>query len=107
MLSTQVLLVIYYLGFGYAIFLGWAGIAFEVLLNARSEEKRARLRRIGRALLVIGVAHPALAFTGRDVVRQLRTDHDDEPVRPTRAADALAALSLVLAVPPCVFAVAT
>ena len=80
MLGTETYLALFYLGFGFVIFLGWAAIADE-LNKSLEPSSRARLRRLAVALAVGGVVHPALALAGRDIAGQLgRTDGPRDPL---------------------------
>lgn len=97
MLTFEVKLVLYYIGFGYLIVLAWLSLAGDVLL-ARAEDQRRRLRTIASAFLIAGVLHPAFALAGRDLIRQLRVPAGDpQPKIPTRSLDVTVLASVAVA----------
>ena len=71
----------------YAVFtlpacLVWAAFqdAVRVARTSQSPEPRKRLRRAADALVLAGLAHPALAFAGLDLMRQVSMgDFAEEP----------------------------
>ena len=88
-------LVVYYIGVGFLSVLGW-GILAQQLNEVLTSRQRKRLRRIGHVLLAIGLAHPAIALTGRDVLRQLQYGVGLAKAS-TPGADAAAVASLLVA----------
>lgn len=82
MLSTETFLVLYYLGYGFVIFLGWACIVDAS--GAPSEpSRRIWLHRLAVGLAIVGVLHPALALAGRDIAVELgRSDGLSDPKAP-------------------------
>lgn len=104
MLGTETALALYYVGFGFVIFLGWAAIADE--LNRTVEPvRRNKLYRLAVGLALAGVLHPGFALAGRDIAVQLgRVDGPPDPGgdRTIRVANwgvvvALSLVALVLA----------
>lgn len=96
--TTATTVAIYYLGFGFVIFLGWACIALEPLASPGADRRR-RLHRLAVALSVAGVLHPALALAGRDIAAQLgRADgpHDPRARRTLLVTSSALAIALVL-----------
>lgn len=100
MLSTDALLIVYYLGLGFVALLGWAAIAQD-LNNPFDEPRRESWNRTSAILAIVGLAHPALPFIARDIARQTARN-DDETERPTSPfvtlATACAAGSIAVAV---------
>lgn len=70
MLTTETFLALYYLGFGFVIFLLWAVIAQEAD-DALAPSRRRRLHQLAFGLATVGVLHPGLALAGRDLAVQL------------------------------------
>lgn len=71
---------LYYLGFGFVILLCWAPAVHT--LNAGLPADRApRYLRLAVAVAGVGLAHPVLVFTARDVVQQLRAELPVEGAR--------------------------
>ena len=105
MLGTDISLVLYYLGGGFVIFLGWAAVAGEPD-RAIGPRPRARLHQLALGLAVAGLLHPAFALAGRDLAVQLgRTEgvHDKRSPATVRLTTiglvvSIAAGALVLAV---------
>lgn len=78
-LGTETLLLMFYLGFGFVILLGWAAIADE-LNRPLTSAARIRFRRLALVFAVAGLLHPAFALAGRDVAAQLaRADGPTDP----------------------------
>lgn len=101
MLSTDALLVLYYVGFGFVALLGWAAIAGD-LNEPFDDQRRTSWNRAALIVAFVGIAHPALPLIARDIARQTaRPDDGDEPI-PTTAlvtiSTACAALSIAGAV---------
>lgn len=97
MLPTEAALVMYYLGLGYLIFLGWAGVMVDVTLGATLSRPAAR--RLARGMSVVGVVHPALALAGVDVARQLQrqTEADTDDTATAQLAYVCLAVATALA----------
>ena len=86
----------YYVTIGFLGLLLWAGVG-STLIEPLHGSRRTRVRSIGAALLLVGIAHPMFAFAGRDVLRDLqRADRVDDPHTPR--ADVLVIISSVIAV---------
>jgi hypothetical protein len=81
LLSTDALLIVYYLGLGFVALLGWAAIAQD-LSKPFDERRRESWNRTSAILAIAGLAHPALPFIARDIARQAAR-HDDETERST------------------------
>ena len=95
-LSQEAFLTIYYLGYGFVIFLAWVCITGTP--NRPADHHRRRV--LQRLAAVAGVLHPALALTGRDIAAQLAaTDGQPDPNadRITGLTNLGLAVSLVLA----------
>jgi hypothetical protein len=76
-LNTNELLMIYYIGFSFPIFLLWACFADTYDTTSESRDRR---RGVSMALAAIGLAHPALAWCALDIARQLnRPEWQTEP----------------------------
>ncbi|MGQ0617800.1 MAG: hypothetical protein ACT4PW_12555 [Acidimicrobiia bacterium] len=100
MLSATHRLLLFYLGFGYVVLFGWAALAADVLY-APTPEARRRPERIGRLLVLAGLAHPALVLAGRDIIRQARqadAGPEDGPASATATGKVDAALAASLTV---------
>lgn len=83
MLGTDISLVLYYLGGGFVIFLGWAAVAGEPD-RATRPRPRARLHQLALGLAVAGLLHPGFALAGRDLAVQLgRTEGVRDQRSPT------------------------
>lgn len=97
MLPIEAALVMYYLGLGYLIFLGWASVMVEVTLRATLSRPAAR--RLARGMSVVGVVHPGLALAGVDVARQLQrqTDADADDTATAQLAYACLAVATAIA----------
>lgn len=79
MLSTETFLALYYLGYGFVIFLGWACIV-DASGAPGEPSRRDRLHRLAVGLAIVGVLHPAFALAGRDIAVQLgRSDGLSDP----------------------------
>ena len=101
MLSTDALLIVYYLGLGFVALLGWAAIAQD-LNKPFDEPRRESWNRTSAILAIAGLTHPALPFIARDIARQAaRDDGGIEIERPTSPfvtlATACAAVSIAAA----------
>jgi len=70
-MNREGMLLIYYGGFGFAIFLGWAATVGAEINSDLTAVRRVRFDRAARALALVGLLHPALAMTGLDIARQL------------------------------------
>lgn len=70
MLTTETFLALYYLGYGFVIFLGWACLT-DSSSGPLTSARTRRLRRGVIGLAVLGVVHPAFALAGRDLASQL------------------------------------
>jgi hypothetical protein len=99
LLSTDALLIVYYLGLGFVALLGWAAIAQD-LGKPFDEPRRGSWNRTSAILAIAGLAHPALPFIARDIARQAARN-DDEIERLTSPfvslATACAAVSVAVA----------
>lgn len=105
MLSTDALLIVYYLGLGFIALLGWAAIAQD-LNKPFDEPRRESWNRTSAILAIAGLTHPALPLIARDIARQAARQ-DGEIERPTSpfvtfatvcAAVSIAAAAVVIAV---------
>lgn len=99
MLSTETFLAVYYLGYGFVIFLGWACLA-DTSDGPGGPNRRDRLHRLARSLVVVGVLHPAAALAARDIAAQLTRPegpHDPRVSRTIRATNGGLALALAVA----------
>ena len=77
MLSTETFLAVYYIGFGFVIFLGWACVT-DTSGSPPDHGRRNRLHRLAVGLAILGVLHPALALAGRDIAAEMgRSDLSD------------------------------
>lgn len=98
MLGPTEIVLIYYLGFGFVILLGWAACHPDRLLD--TDGARRYLRRAALAA-VAGIVHPAIALAARDLIGQvgheLPTGQDIATThrRVATTANACAVLSLV------------
>jgi hypothetical protein len=98
MLGPSETLLMYYLGFGFVILLGWAVAHPDRALD--SDVARRGLRSATLAA-VAGILHPALALAARDIVAQIGQELPAEPSlatthrRATATANACTVLSLV------------
>jgi hypothetical protein len=102
MLIDQTALLCYYLGFGFVACLAWVGLGFEATTKGSEQGPRRWLRRTGRACLILGVLHPVVALTGRDVLRQLQlADQPELRPKPSRLADVVVIVSLLMAAVIC------
>ncbi|MGH9138839.1 MAG: hypothetical protein ACRD0G_17650 [Acidimicrobiales bacterium] len=68
MLGTGARLVLFYLGYGYLVFLGWAAV---ISTTDRSHQPidGTRVRRRATAAAAVGLLHPAFAFAVWDIAR--------------------------------------
>lgn len=94
MFSAPVNLLLYYIGFGYVLFLAWGIIDFD----ASKPHPPPWTRTVTTILLIAGFAHPAAALAAWDLRRQLARDRSDPNARP--------AVSLILIVVSVVIATA-
>ena len=100
-MSTQEALLVFYFGFGFCIFLGWAGFVGDEINHEMTATRRVRYDRTARLLAVVGLLHPGFALCGLDVARQLAqleetpSDHTHTTLR---TAGWGVAISLVVAV---------
>ena len=99
MLGTTETLLVYYLGLGFVVLLGWAACQPDHHL----EEPQAR-RYLRRATLaaILGVIHPAVPLAARDIVGQVGIDLPDtnpdlrrQHARATACANVLAIVSAI------------
>jgi len=88
-------LLVYYFGGGFLTVLGW-GVLAQQLNESLTSPQRTRMRHIAHVLLAVGLAHPAIALTGRDVLRQLQYGVGQDKAS-TPGADAVSAVSLLVA----------
>ena len=103
MLGITETLLVYYLGFGFVVFLGWA--TFHPDRQLEEPQARRYLRRATIAA-VVGIIHPAVPLAARDIIGQVGMDvPDDNPdlhrrhARATTAANVLAVVSAIPLVP--------
>lgn len=100
MLGTTETLLVYYLGLGFVVLLGWAAC----LPDRQLEEPQARryLRR-STVAAIIGIIHPAVPLAARDIIGQVGIDvPDNNPDLRRRHARATAfvnVLAIVSAIP--------
>jgi len=107
LLSTDVLLIVYYLGLGFVALLGWAAIAQD-LNRPFDQRRRATWNRISAVLAIAGLVQPALAFIARDVARQAaREDEEDRRTTSRFVTLATTCAAVSLAVAAAVIAVTT
>jgi hypothetical protein len=99
-MSTQEALLIFYFGFGFCIFLGWAGFVGDEINPQMIALRRVRYDRGARLLAVVGLLHPGLALCGLDVARQLARLEEEPSARSgatLRSAGLGVVISLVVA----------
>jgi hypothetical protein len=100
LLSTDGLLIVYYLGLGFVALLGWVAIAQD-LSKPFDEPRRESWNRASAILAIAGLTHPALPFIARDIARQAARGDEGESDRPTSPfvtlATASAAVSIAVA----------
>jgi hypothetical protein len=70
MIGSSEILLFYYLGLGFTIFLGWVVFAPAPGLGL-SRQAAARYLRWAPFVGIVGVLHPALGFATRDIVDQV------------------------------------
>ncbi len=68
--NTEAFLFIYYVGYGFVIFLLWMCVT-DPSGRAVGPRRRRRLHRLALGLAAAGVIHPVLALAGRDIGQQL------------------------------------
>ncbi|MGH9210251.1 MAG: hypothetical protein ACRD2C_06155 [Acidimicrobiales bacterium] len=101
MLGTSEIVVVYYLGFGYVILLGWAACHPDHQLDVPSA-----VRYLRRSVLVavVGLLHPALTLAARDIIGQGGVELPDEDRdlvhRQQRAINLVNVLAWLSLVPP-------
>lgn len=104
MLNTESFVALYYLGFGFVIFLGWACIP-DASDGRVDSVRRNRLHSLAVGLAVVGVVHPAFALAGRDVAAQLsRPDGPHDPGAPGTVRVTTSGLAVALSVAAIVIA---
>lgn len=81
-LNTEIFVAVYYLGFGFLIFLGWMCI-LDASGPPVDQVRRNRLHRLAVGLATVGLVHPAFALAGRDLAAQL--GRVDGPYNPKAA----------------------
>ncbi len=77
MIGSSEILLFYYLGLGFAIFLGWVLFAPDPGLGL-SPPAAARYLRWAPFVGILGVLHPALGFATRDIVDQVGIELPDD-----------------------------
>ena len=100
MLGTTETLLVYYLGVGFVVFLGWATCHPDRQL----EERQARRYLRGATIAaIVGVIHPAVPLAARDILGQVGIDvpedNHDLHRRHARATTVANVLALVSAIP--------
>jgi hypothetical protein len=100
-LSTTASLALYYMGFGFVVFLAWV-IAADRLNDDLDAPRRDRFARQARAVALLGILHPALGFAARDVVRQVDVQATDaergDIARLARVIDAALVVGVAIAI---------
>jgi hypothetical protein len=100
MLGRTGVVLMYYLGFGFIILLGWAACHPDRALDPAAVRRYLRWTGV---TAVVGILHPAIALATRDIVSQvgLELPNDDTLItrhnRVTAVVNACLALSLIAA----------
>jgi uncharacterized membrane protein YbhN (UPF0104 family) len=94
-LGTDALLALYYLGFGFAVFLCWAIVA-DRLNDDLDQPLRDRLTRRAGAVAVLGIFHPAVSLAARDILKQVGEEGELPAV--ARVVDAMSVVGVIAAV---------
>lgn len=105
MLGRTGVVVMYYLGFGFIIFLGWAACHPDRALDAAAVRHYLRWTSV---TAVVGILHPALALATRDLVSQvgleLPNNDDILTARHHRATTVVNACLALSAIPAAILA---
>ena len=78
MIGSSEILLFYYLGLGFAIFLGWVALRARSRGLASVRPAAARYLRWAPFVGILGVLHPALGFATRDIVDQVGIELPDD-----------------------------
>jgi hypothetical protein len=78
LLSTDALLVVYFVGFGFIALLAWAAIAQDIN-KPFDDDRRDRWNKVSAIVALVGLAHPALPPIARDIAAQTARTDDDQP----------------------------
>jgi hypothetical protein len=77
--SARTDLILYYAGLGFALFLVWGLIAYDVNKN----DLPGYVKPATNVLYVVGLAHPVAMVAAWDMRRQLSRTGHEAPARPT------------------------
>jgi hypothetical protein len=77
--SARTDLILYYAGFGFALFLVWGLIAYD----ANKAPVPGYVKTVTNVLNVVGLAHPAAMLAAWDLRRQLSRAGHEAAARPT------------------------
>lgn len=98
--GTTETLLIYYLGLGFVILLGWAAALPTRQLDEATARRYIRAATIAA---VVGLLHPAIALSARDIIGQVGVElPDGNPTlrhRRQRAATVINALTIASLIP--------
>jgi hypothetical protein len=98
MLGQTGVVLMYYLGFGFAVLLGWAACVPDRALDAAAGRRYLRWTTVAA---VVGILHPAIALAARDIIGQVGVELPNDDALTTRQhrvttiVNACLALSLV------------